>query len=87
MNISSVSPSTQLRECIIAHENLFAPSSLGKVSVTYDGHNFFVIDENQKKTQLERAFLPKELRGISSTTLEKCLGASYLVLNNTNPQK
>jgi len=52
--------------------NLFAPSAFGKVDVSYDGKDFYVLDaEGPKKVQ--RAFLSTDLRGIPSDKLYEFL--------------
>ncbi len=61
--------------------NLFVPHSLGKVSVSYEDSNFFVTNEKGVCKKVERAFVSKELRGLSGETLEKRLEVAYLALN------
>lgn len=62
----------------IPNSNLFIPTSLGKLTVTHEGHEFFVINSNNSKTIIQRAYLDNGLRGISNTTLQKVLDAGYL---------
>lgn len=65
----------------IPDSNLFASSSLGKLSIIHDCREFSVIDSKGLKTHIQRADLNKELQGISSETLEKMLDIGYLHLN------
>ncbi len=67
----------------ISDSNLFVPARLGKLTVIHDGREFSVIDSKGLKSNIQRAFLDKELRGISNETLKKMLDAGYLNINKT----
>lgn len=80
-NIGSTNSHVEPTEYSIPQDKLFVPNSIGKITATYRGREFYVLDRNQREIQLERAFLSKDLRGISTAALEKCLNVSYLALN------
>ena len=66
----------------ISDSNVFAPSCLGKLTVTYDGHDFSVTSSKGLKS-LQRADLSKDLRGISTETLQKMMEVGYLSITKT----
>lgn len=67
----------------ISRSNLFVPSILGKLRVTYDDHDFRVIDAQDTEQKVQRAFLSTELRGIPSDHLAKFLEQGYLTVGKS----
>jgi len=61
----------------IPRENLFLPSALGNLKVSYSNKEFYVSD-NKRTLQVQRPDLSKELRGISEKDLKGFLSAGYL---------
>jgi hypothetical protein len=55
----------------IAMNNLFVPTRLGKLSVIYENREFYVVNPAGKRTQIARADLSPDLRGISPDLIEK----------------
>lgn len=65
----------------ISSNYLFIPGVNKNLKVTYENRDFYVIDAKGLKTPIQRAYLDKELRGVSEDTLQKMLDIGYLTLN------
>lgn len=63
----------------ISSNNLFIPGENKNLKVTYENREFYVIDAKGLKSFVQRAYLDKELRGISEDTLQ--INSSGLILN------
>jgi len=63
----------------IPQENLFLPSAVGKVSISYYNNEFYVT-KNNHMVQVQRHDLSKELRGISEEGLKGFLSSGYLAV-------
>jgi hypothetical protein len=56
---------------LVAPNRLSYPSALGKLGVMYKDREFYVIDQQNCATQIQRCFLSKEIRSFSLQQLEK----------------
>lgn len=65
----------------ISESSLFVPQTLGSLRVTHDGHEFSVIHMDGSQCTIQRAYLSKELRGISSETVQKMADVGYFSLS------
>lgn len=65
----------------ISNGNLFVPNKLGELNVTYNGRDFSVIDSKGLHSEVKRADLSKDLRGVTSDCLQKMLEVGYLSIN------
>lgn len=61
-------------------KNVFVPKSLGQLDLRFDGNNFSVIESGGRKIEVQKAFVGKELRGITSEQLNRICEVGYLSL-------
>src|SRR3954469_14822141 len=64
---------------VIPRNNLFCPNRFGPTEICYDGESFIILQDGNQST-VQQWDLSKELRGISTEKLTKCLECSYLAL-------
>ncbi len=64
----------------ISREHVFIPQQLGNLGLSYNGKNFLVTEENGNRREVQRAFISKELRGLSSEQVNRIGGVGYLSL-------
>ena len=65
----------------ISQDSLFVPQALGSLSVMHDGREFSVIHPDGSQSAIQRAYLTKELRGVSSVVVQKMSDVGYFSLS------